>query len=164
MRSITPRGTGSAPTLAVHDPSNIFVLFTNTTILHIGCSDTQTPKIREALKNIFRPCSVIASCEVSRKKNKFQWVKNFLVVLTSRDFLLYENEKYVKCFANVIPLRLDSLFFRLSPTEPSPSVQLLTGTEQNYKAQIEVKFGDKTLLLSTGSSPSSSLLALILIH
>ena len=70
----------------------------------------------------------------------------------------------MKCCANVISCRLDTLFFRLSPTEPSPSVQLLTGTEQNYKAQIEVKFGDKTLLLSTGSSPSSLLLALILIH
>lgn len=58
--------------------------------------------------------------------------------------------------------RLDTLFFRLSPTEPTPTVQLLTGTEQNYKAQIEVKFGDKTLLLSTGSSPSSPFFVSIL--
>ena len=101
FESLNHRGTGSAPTLAVHDPSNIFVLFTNTNILHIACSETQSSKIREALKNIFRPCSVIASCEVSRKKNKFQWTKNFLVVLTSRDFLLYENEKSL-LFADLI--------------------------------------------------------------
>ena len=131
MKSITSRGTGSAPTLAVHDPSNIFVLFTNTNILHIGCSDTQTPKIREALKNIFRPCSVIASCEVSRKKNKFQWVKNYLVVLTSRDFLLYENEKYMRCFADVIPLDWtlsSSVSLPPSPVLPSSCSQAQSRT------------------------------------
>ena len=31
--------------------------------------------------------------EVSRKKNKFQWVKNFITVLSSRDFILFENDK-----------------------------------------------------------------------
>lgn len=92
-------GSGSAPTLTVRDPSNIFVLLSNTSILQIACTDVQTAKIRESLRNIFRPCSVIAASEVFRKKNKFQWTKNFLVVLTSRDFILYENEKSLQSWS-----------------------------------------------------------------
>ena len=30
--------------------------------------------------------------EVSRKKNKFQWAKNFITVLSSRDFFIFEND------------------------------------------------------------------------
>lgn len=32
--------------------------------------------------------------DVFRKKNKFQWTKNFITVLSSRDFILFENDKY----------------------------------------------------------------------
>ena len=55
-----------------------------------------------------------------------------------------------------IPRRLDTIVARLTPQDPTDSVQLITGNEQNYKAQIEVKFGDKTVLLSAGSSQAGS--------
>ena len=37
---------------------------------------------------------VIAATEIYRKKNKFQWSKHFMTILTSRDILFFDNEKY----------------------------------------------------------------------
>ena len=37
---------------------------------------------------------VIAATEIYRKKNKFQWSKYFMTMLTSRDILFFDNEKY----------------------------------------------------------------------
>ena len=31
---------------------------------------------------------------VSRKKNKFQWARNYMTVLTSRDILFFEDDKW----------------------------------------------------------------------
>lgn len=36
---------------------------------------------------------VIAATEVYRKKNKFQWAKHFMTILSSRDILFFESEK-----------------------------------------------------------------------
>ena len=98
-------GQGSGPVLSSGDMTNMFILFTNTTILQIGCADTQTATLREVLRYKFRACSgsenyyfiiiVIAATDIFRKKNKFQWTKNFMAVLTSRDILLFENDKYI---------------------------------------------------------------------
>ena len=32
--------------------------------------------------------------DVSRKKNKFQWARNYMTVLTSRDILFFEDDKW----------------------------------------------------------------------
>ena len=63
----------------------------------------QMASLRSVLKYKFRPCSgiiyiqnlsiVIGAGEFYRKKNKFQWTKNFVTILSSREILVFENEK-----------------------------------------------------------------------
>lgn len=36
---------------------------------------------------------MIGACEFYRKKNKFQWTKNYVTILSSRDIVVFENEK-----------------------------------------------------------------------
>ncbi len=51
--------------------------------------------------------------------------------------------------------RLEVIVSRITPVDLNDSVQQSTGTESNYKCLLELKVGDKPLLLSTGSSPES---------
>ena len=53
---------------------------------------------------------------------------------------------------------------RLTPIDATDSVQQLAGSESSYKCQIEIKLGDKPLLLSTGSSEQSQELCNALYH
>lgn len=56
---------------------------------------------------------------------------------------------FIKFFSN----RLDAIVFRI-PLD-GIDCQFLQGTEANYKNILELRYGDKTLILSTGSSPQS---------
>lgn len=60
--------------------------------------------------------------------------------------------------------RVDTLALRITPVDTNDSVQISVGTENNYKNLLEVKIGDKTTLLSTGSTPESQQLANELYH
>lgn len=51
--------------------------------------------------------------------------------------------------------RLEVIVSRISPVDLNDSVQQSIGTESNYKYLLEMKVGDKPLLLSTGSSPEN---------
>ena len=82
---------------------NILMLITGNTIIQIGCTNDQTATLRGVLRSRFRTCSgrdvrissplVIAALDVNRKKNKFQWARNYMTVLTSRDILFFEDDK-----------------------------------------------------------------------
>lgn len=94
---------------------------------------------------------VIGACEFYRKKNKFQWTKNYVTILSSRDIVVFENEKYT--LENPIINRLDAIVSRI-PLD-GIECQFVQGTEANYKNILEIRYGDKTLILSTGSTPQS---------
>ena len=53
---------------------------------------------------------------------------------------------------------------RITPVDITDSIQISVGTETNYKNLLELKIGDKTTLLSTGSTPESQQLANELYH
>ena len=48
--------------MATGATSNIFILFTASAIIQIGCLQEQIPKLREVLKYRFRPCSGMHFC------------------------------------------------------------------------------------------------------
>lgn len=50
---------------------------------------------------------------------------------------------------------MEVIVSRISPIDLNDSVQQSVGTESNYKYLLELKIGDKPLLLSTGSTPES---------
>ncbi|KAK8810003.1 hypothetical protein WA538_003555 [Blastocystis sp. DL] len=119
---------------------NILMLITGNTIIQIGCTNDQTATLRGVLRSKFRTCSVIAAMDVSRKKNKFQWARNYMTVLTSRDILFFEDDK------------LEQVVYRLTPADQADTIQIPSGSESNDKNLIELKIGDKPTLISTANS------------
>ena len=56
-------------------------------------------------------------------------------------------------FSSLLISRLDSIVSRI-PLD-GVECQFLQGTEANYKNILEIRYGDKTLIFSTGSTPQS---------